>query len=255
MDRYIRDEREFATELMRRATEDHVVKAKEGVALEGPALTTFLLNVQEYDQIAAKLVRRLRERALVDLAALSDLEKKSDFEDKKALEKLLKAVEKAKLKQEAKIAFDEEHSLYELVLTSETAAGPLARINWALASTSDWKRLRTLSRAISATDKPPFTVSRNGDKVTKQNAAQVLAYVLEDAKKDFTITRFKGLGEMNPDQLWATTMNAETRTLLKVRLEDVVEAEKMFTTLMGENVEERRKFIEENALDVQNLDI
>ncbi len=240
---------------MKRATEDHVVKAKEGVALEGAALTTFLLNVQEYDQIAAKLLRRLRERALVDLAALSDLEKKSDFEDKKALEKLLKAVEKAKLKQEAKIAFDEEHSLYELVLTSETAAAPLARINWALASTPDWKRLRTLSRAISATDKPPFTVSRNGDKVTKQNAAQVLAYVLEDAKKDFTITRFKGLGEMNPEQLWATTMNAETRTLLKVRLEDVVEAEKMFTTLMGENVEERRKFIEDNALDVQNLDI
>jgi DNA gyrase subunit B len=255
MDRYIRDEREFATELMRRATEDHVVKAKEGVALEGSALTTFLLNVQEYDQIAAKLLRRLRERALVDLAALSDLEKKSDFEDKKTLEKLLKAVEKAKLKQEAKIAFDEEHSLYELVLTSETAAAPLARINWALASTPDWKRLRALSRAISATDKPPFTVSRNGDKVTKQNAAQVLAYVLEDAKKDFTITRFKGLGEMNPEQLWATTMNAETRTLLKVRLEDVVEAEKMFTTLMGENVEERRKFIEDNALDVQNLDI
>ena len=115
--------------------------------------------------------------------------------------------------------------------------------------------MRALSRAISATDKPPFTVSRNGDKVTKQNAAQVLAYVLEDAKKDFTITRFKGLGEMNPEQLWATTMNAETRTLLKVRLEDVVEAEKMFTTLMGENVEERRKFIEDNALDVQNLDI
>ena len=117
------------------------------------------------------------------------------------------------------------------------------------------KRLRTLGRAISTSDKPPFTVSCNGDKVTKESAAQVLAFVLEDAKKEFTITRFKGLGEMNPEQLWATTMNAESRTLLKVKLEDVVEAEKIFTTLMGENVEERRKFIEDNALDVQNLDI
>jgi DNA gyrase subunit B len=252
-DRYIRDEREFSHELMRRATEDHIVKPKEGVTLEGAALTTFLVNVQEYDQIAAKLVRRLRERALVDLVAASDLEKKADFEDKKALEKLLKAVEKAKLKQEANIVYDEEHSLYELVLGNES--GHSARINWALASTPDWKRLRTLGKAISASDRPPFTVSRNGDKVTKENAAQVLAFVLEDAKKDFTITRFKGLGEMNPDQLWATTMNAETRTLLQVKLEDVVEAEKMFTTLMGENVEERRKFIEDNALDVQNLDI
>jgi DNA gyrase subunit B len=252
-DRYIRDEREFSQELMRRATEDHVVKAKEGVSLEGAALTTFLLNVQEYDQIAAKLLRRLRERALVDLVASSDLEKKADFEDKKMLEKLLKAIEKAKIKMEAKIVYDEEHSLHELVLGN--GAGHSARINWALASMPDVKRLRTLSRAISAADKPPFTVSRNGDKVSKENASQVLAFVLEDAKKDFTITRFKGLGEMNPDQLWATTMNAETRTLLKVKLEDVVEAEKMFTTLMGENVEERRKFIEENALDVQNLDI
>jgi DNA gyrase subunit B len=253
MDRYIRDEREFSHELMRRATEDHIVKAKEGGALEGAALTTFLLNVQEYDQIAAKLLRRLRERALVDLVAASDLEKKADFEDKKALEKLLKAIEKAKVKMEAKLSFDEEHSLYELVL--EDGSGHSARIHWALVSMPDVKRLRTLGRAISAADKPPFSVSRNGDKVTKESAAQVLAFVLEDAKKDFTITRFKGLGEMNPDQLWATTMNAETRTLLKVKLEDVVEAEKMFTTLMGENVEERRKFIEDNALDVQNLDI
>jgi len=253
MDRYIRDEREFSQELMRRATEDHIVKAKEGISLEGAALTRFLLDVQEYDQIAAKMLRRLRERALVDLVAASDLEKKADFEDKKALEKLLKAIEKAKLKMEAKLSYDEEHSLYELVLGN--GSGHSARINWALASRQDWKRLRTLGRAISASDKPPFTVSRNGDKVTKESAAQVLAFVLEDAKKDFTITRFKGLGEMNPEQLWATTMNAETRTLLKVKLEDVVEAEKMFTTLMGENVEERRKFIEDNALDVQNLDI
>src|SRR5438309_2703530 len=253
IDRYIRDEREFSHELMRRATEDHIVKAKEGVSLEGAALTTFLLEVQEYDQIAAKLLRRLRERPLVDLLAASDLEKKADFEDKKALEKLLKAIEKAKLKVDAKIVYDEEHSLHEVVLGN--GSGPWGRINWALASRQDWKRLRTLGRAISASDKPPFTVSRNGDKVTKESAAQVLAFVLEDAKKDFTITRFKGLGEMNPDQLWATTMNAETRTLLQVKLEDMVEAETICTTLMGENVEERRKFIEDNALDVQNLDI
>ena len=129
------------------------------------------------------------------------------------------------------------------------------RINWALVSMPDAKRLRTLARAIAASDKPPFTVARNGDKVPKESAAGVLAFVLEDAKKEFTVTRFKGLGEMNPEQLWATTMNAETRTLLQVKLEDVVEAEKIFTTLMGENVEERRKFIEENALDVVNLDM
>src|ERR1700747_1683769 len=116
MDRYIRDERDFSQELMRRATEDHIVQAKEGVAVHGGALTRFLLDVQEYDQIAAKMLRRLRERALVDLVAASDLEKKADFEDKKELEKLLKAIEKAKLKLDANIVYDEEHSLHEVVL-------------------------------------------------------------------------------------------------------------------------------------------
>jgi DNA gyrase subunit B len=129
------------------------------------------------------------------------------------------------------------------------------KINWALAATAEYKKLRALAKQIDEFNKPPFTVSRNGDKVTKEKAQEVLAYIMEDAKKDFTITRFKGLGEMNPTQLWETTMNAETRTLLKVKLEDAVAAEDIFTTLMGENVEARRKFIEDNALEVVNLDI
>ncbi|HEX5423432.1 MAG TPA: DNA topoisomerase (ATP-hydrolyzing) subunit B [Candidatus Acidoferrales bacterium] len=251
MDRYIRDEREFSRELMKRATEEHVVKGKTGKSLEGGDLTQFLLNIQEYDQVAGKLARKLRDPKLVELLAESDLEKKTDFSDKKKLQELVKAIEKAKLNVETKLEFDEEHSLHELVLKNGTER----RINWALAASPEYKRLHTLHAAIDENNKPPFTIAHNGDKATKESAQQLLSYVLEDAKKDFTITRFKGLGEMNPDQLWATTMNAETRTLLKVRLEDAVAAEEIFATLMGENVEERRKFIQENALDVVNLDI
>jgi len=249
-ERYIRDDREFARELMKRATEDHVVKFKDG-NLEGGKLTTFLLNVQEYDAAAEKLGRRLRERGLVELLAESGLEKKTDFEDKKALEKLLKEIDKAKLRLEGKITFDEEHSLYEIHF------GPPhnQKINWAVASTAEYKRLRGLAKQIQEYNHPPFTVARNGTKVSKEKATDVLNYVMEDAKKDFTITRFKGLGEMNAEQLWETTMNAETRTLLQVKLEDAVAAEDIFTTLMGENVEARRKFIEDNALEVVNLDI
>ncbi|HUI75834.1 MAG TPA: toprim domain-containing protein, partial [Candidatus Acidoferrum sp.] len=250
-ERYIRDEREFARELMKRATEDHIVKAKEGVTMQGAGLTTFLLNVQEYEGVTAKLTRRLKESKLVEVLAESGLDKKADFEEKKSVEKLLKEIDKLKLKSEAKVVFDEEHSLYEIQF------GPPnnQKINWALASNPEYKRLRTLAKQIEEFDKPPFTITRNGDKATKENAQDVLSYVMEDAKKDFTITRFKGLGEMNPEQLWATTMNADSRTLLKVKLEDAVAAEDIFTTLMGENVEARRKFIEDNALDVVNLDI
>jgi len=251
MDRYIRDEREFSGELMKRATEEHVVKGKDGKTLEGAALTQFLLNVQEYAQVAAKLARRLREPGLIELLAESDIEKKTDFGDKKKLQELVKAIEKAKLKLETKIDFDEEHSLYELILTN----GGERRINWALVATSEYKRLRALRQSIETLDRPPFTVTHNGDKVVKEDSLGVLAYVMEDARSEFTITRFKGLGEMNPQQLWETTMNADMRTLLKVKLDDAIAAEHIFATLMGENVEERRKFIEENALEVVNLDI
>ena len=251
MDRYIRDEREFSGELMKRATEEHVVKGKDGKTLEGAALTQFLLNVQEYAQVAAKLARRLREPGLIELLAESDIEKKTDFGDKKKLQELVKAIEKAKLKLETKIEFDEEHSLHELVLTN----GGERRINWALVATSEYKRLRALRQSIETLDRPPFTITHNGDKVVKEDSLGVLAYVMEDAKSEFTITRFKGLGEMNPQQLWETTMNADMRTLLKVKLDDAIAAEHIFATLMGENVEERRKFIEENALEVVNLDI
>jgi DNA gyrase subunit B len=255
MDRYIRDEDEFNHELMSRATEDHVVKPKEGGAMQGQALTKFLLNVQDYVSAAQKMARKLREPLLVDLLAACNFEKKTDFEDKKALEKLAKAIDKAKLDIDSKIVYDEEHSLYDLLIPGTAARPGDKKINWAFASTPEYKRLRTSANAISEFDHPPFTVTRNGTKEVKEKASDVLNYVLEDAKKDFTITRFKGLGEMNPEQLWETTMNAETRTLLKVRLDDAAAAEEIFSTLMGENVESRRKFIEENALEVVNLDI
>jgi DNA gyrase subunit B len=91
--------------------------------------------------------------------------------------------------------------------------------------------------------------------VEKQTARELFAYIVEQGKKDYQVQRYKGLGEMSDTQLWETTMDPEHRTLLQVKLEDIVEANEIFTTLMGEDVEKRRKFIEDNALDVKNLDI
>jgi len=162
-ERYIRDERDFARELMKRATEDHVVKAKEGVSLEGASLTTFLLNVQEYEAVAAKLARRVKEPRLVEALAESALEKKTDFEEKKPIDKLLKEIEKLKLKIEGEVVFDEAHSLYEIQF------GPPhnQKINWALVASADYKRLRGLAKQVEEYNKPPFTIIRNGDKAVR----------------------------------------------------------------------------------------
>jgi len=251
-ERYLRDEREFARELLRHAAEESAVRPHRGEPLRGPALTQFLLAVQEYEQVRQRLERRLREARLVSLLAEASLEKKNDFADRRTLERLLRHVEKDCPGLEARVEFDEEHSLYELVVRNGSGE---RRINAEFAASPDYRRLLTLTRQLAPLNRPPFTVTHNGDRVEKQTAPEVLQFILEDAKKGFTITRFKGLGEMNPQQLWETTMNAETRTLLKVRLEDAVEADRIFTTLMGEDVEERRRFIEENALDVVNLDV
>jgi len=93
------------------------------------------------------------------------------------------------------------------------------------------------------------------DPVEKQSPREVFEYVIEQGRKEYQVQRYKGLGEMTAPQLWETTMDPARRTLMQVKLEDIAATEEIFTTLMGEDVEARRKFIEDNALDVKNLDI
>jgi DNA gyrase subunit B len=115
-----------------------------------------------------------------------------------------------------------------------------------------------LGKNISKYDHPPFLIfnkDNTTDSVSITDKASVLSLMITEGKKGLSIQRYKGLGEMNPDQLWETTMNPDKRTLLQVKVEDVVETEEIFTVLMGEQVEPRRDFINNNALEVSMLDI
>ena len=121
--------------------------------------------------------------------------------------------------------------------------------------TGELRLINEVAQTLHGLIQPGASVQRGGKTLAISRFAEAQAWLLDEAKKGRTIQRFKGLGEMNPEQLWETTVNPESRRLLKVKIEDAVAADQIFSTLMGELVEPRRDFIEENALKVGNLDI
>jgi DNA gyrase subunit B len=230
----------------------------------------------------------------LDLSKRADFEGDKKDQPKKIekLERELKKLQKAQNFKSVDARFDEEHNLWEVHFVNSQGAEHV--INWELASTPECRQLITKYKQIEMYMQPPFVVEgvvkaapaaagteegegeaeeggvdgkaekklakaapkrKEVEVVEKTNARDLFEYVLNEGRKDFIVQRYKGLGEMTAPQLWETTMDPERRTLLSVKLEDIAECETIFTTLMGEDVEARRKFIEDNALDVKNLDI
>jgi DNA gyrase subunit B len=252
--RYIRDEKEFRREVMRRATEDHAVEIGDGakkVRLQGGELTNFLMALAEDIEIFDKLEKRIGDARLINTMLKAELGKKMELEDKAKLELVARELKAEGFK--TTLELDEEHNLYTLTCSSETLGDRI--IDWELVSSADYRRLLELHRRVRTYDKPPFVISTNGSQLILEDRRELLEHLMAIGKKAFTVQRFKGLGEMNPTQLWETTMDAEQRMLLQVRVEDQVEADSIFTVLMGDAVEPRRQFIQDNALDVKNLDI
>jgi len=230
----------------------------------------------------------------LDLSKRADFEgdKKTPPKKIEKLEKELKRLQKDQQFKSVDMHFDEEHNLWEAGFVN--SQGAEHRITWELASSPEYRQMTAKFKQIEPYMEPPFVVevvpkgstSGNGNAeeelsdaeredlektarkttkapklkkeaevVEKTSPRDLFDYVLGEGKKDFSVQRYKGLGEMTAEQLWETTMDPERRTLLSVKLEDIAETETIFTTLMGEDVEARRKFIEDNALDVKNLDI
>jgi DNA gyrase subunit B len=257
-EKYIKDEKEYTREIMRRATENLVLEiGKNGKGpkstIDAGELRAFLMNLDELDQIFSKVERKLRDARVVEVIANPALhmDTKADFAEKSNLEQVIASLKAAGVKPELKQ--DEEHSAWVVSFHDSTNAE--RHIGLELAARPEYKRLRSLAKQISRHNEPPFTVVKSEHRETQTNWRDLLVYVKNEGKRDSSVQRYKGLGEMNAEQLAETTMNPEKRTLLKVRLEDLVECEEIFSTLMGEDVESRRKFIEENALEAKNLDV
>ncbi len=253
-EKYIKDDKEFTREILRRATENLKIETSDKSVLEGAELRNFLMQLDEFQITWRKMERRLREPRVVEVLADTALmlDTKNDFHEQANLKPVLEGLKARKIQCEIKP--DEEHSAWKVTFLDPTHAERAIDIE--LAAQPEYKRLRLLARQTARLNHPPFVVMREGNsRETQSTWRDLLEYVKGQGTREVSVQRYKGLGEMNAEQLWETTMDAERRTLLKVSLEDLVASDEIFTTLMGEDVESRRKFIEENALDVRNLDV
>ncbi len=263
-ERYIKDDREMNRFLMRKATEDVSVKVKKtGEMIDGKELTALLERLSEFNTYYAKLERRLHDRKLVDtvfeaLAGRKGLMQKEGrklhdvFADESLLGKVEAALAEAGFKTD--LISDEEHGLSEIEVKMANN-GSRVLIDWDLATHVEFQRGVELYKSFVQLSQPPFVITEGNSETEVESRDDLFNHILTAAKKDLHIQRYKGLGEMNPEQLWETTMDPEKRTLLQVRIDDAVETDEIFTVLMGDQVEPRRRFIEDNALDVKNLDI
>jgi DNA gyrase subunit B len=261
--RYLKDEREMEDFLMKRATEGVVVTVdKTGKQYIGEHLIRLVRIVHERSIIHEKLNRRLQHSELLGrlLQAIAGgggvfeqgFTLKQLFERQELLSAIGPAIEE--IGYECSILQDEEHGLFSLEAENKSNGNRIS-LNWEFLSSAEWQRLLQLYSEMIPLEKPPLTVRENGNCITVNSGEELLKYLLALGKKDLTIQRYKGLGEMNPEQLWETTMNPETRSMLKVTIDDAVQTDAIFTILMGDTVEPRRRFIEDNALNVRNLDI
>ena len=249
-EQYIKDERQMSRFLLKKATENLTIEAK-GQQLTGRDLTNFLEKLIELNGVFNRVDRHFRDVRVTDLLLSMSAENRAFLGDAEKMKTVAEKIESFGYSVE--ILTDEEHSVQKL-LYRQGSQSPRV-IGYQELSSPEYQRLLVLHRAIGELDQPPFIAKTESTSATLKDRQQLIDHILELGKKDLQIQRYKGLGEMNPEQLWETTMDPEKRTLLQVQIKDAVDTDDIFTVLMGDAVEPRRKFIEDNALEVKNLDI
>ena len=279
-ERYLKDENSLEDYLIEKGTENLRLRSADtngngnGHAREvkGAALQAFVKKVVRMDKLLQLMARKHKERALIEgllLQADFTPERLRDDDGVKTLASDLASYVNLLAPEvgpmSSDVEFDPEHNCSKLVCkTRSNGSGIRTVIDRDFLTSPEYRELKRLHGELAAVGNSPFLLAegeRTPDRADDARGSELgshkalLDFVMERGKKGQYIQRYKGLGEMNPGQLWETTMDPEARVLLQVRVEDGVEADEIFSTLMGDHVEPRRKFIEERALTVRNLDV
>lgn len=260
---YVKDQPALDRFLTESGIEDLSVQSSKGPALSGMPLFNLATRLKSLRAILTKIDRRCDGRVVAALLRIGALGL-NDFRDQA---KVNSAAERLQVELERRypdlvpltvaVEWEKEHGAGRIdVKFRPGASGRTASLDWELAESAEYQELLSIEEDIRSIGPAPY-VARvgEGEPISISGSEELEAFIAERGRKGLHITRYKGLGEMNADQLWETTMNPDARSLLKVKVSDPVRADELFSVLMGDQVEPRRQFIEENALNVRNLDI
>lgn len=262
-EQYLKDDGALNEYLFQSVKNDVEVQSKGSkTSLKGDKLLKALATVSRQESLLDRLQRRSMDRELLKLLATQDGFDEATYKTEAKTKKFIETINKTLEKEFENIVIkgtankNSETGLFDIIWnTTRGGAHYETTINQELLSSAEITGILKTSKELSTLGSAPYKVTVNGAEDMLDSSAHLYEHIREAAKKGVGIQRYKGLGEMNPDQLWETTMDPEKRTLLQVTLEDEVEAESIFTKLMGDQVEARRHFIQTNALEVENLDI
>jgi DNA gyrase subunit B len=251
---YLKDDGEFKKYLLQRGIEKKRLRLGPQRTLEGAPLAQVLEQVIAYQEYLHRFAKRGLARGFLQIVLEHGVVSKDALRQSERLEPLVAALN-AKKRWTARLEADEEHQSWAVIVTSPERDFGEMRLDWELMGSSDFQALVRLDQALADFKTPPHRLESKDLAWKFATLDELVALILAEGQKGINIQRFKGLGEMNPEQLWETTMDPETRTLLKVNIEDAVAADEIFTILMGDKVEPRREFIQNNVLELNELDI
>ena len=249
---YAKDEEEFERFIMKRGKEKITCLIAD-TPVEAARLKESVEKIKSVERFFREMETTGVAKKFILKLLQNNIYTREDFEEQGKLIAIKEDLEKTG--HPVEILKDREHNLYSLQISDTTKKDQLVNIDYELCSQSDYKQCLKTYEEVRPFYEQGIKVIDGSKEVNQKDPEELLRYINERGKEGITIQRYKGLGEMNPEQLWNTTMDPERRSLIKVSIDDAVDADQVFTVLMGSNIETRRLFIEENALTVRNLDI